>query len=181
MNKSILISRHETNCETLPLTVTLWGTLKSDRDASWKLQNNHKHYKITLNSGNTPHVLLPEPEKVKALLAPRRIPWPVQAIQQEKIAKSMGYPVHKNSLLLNNWVQCIKHSFSTCKVYIPIGRTITQLNTQSGNKGSISTPWRWFPVWIVQTLVHSGEFIHVFVLIQVRCHKMWHSVATYKR
>lgn len=83
--------------------------------------------------------LLPEPEMVTKKKPP-------SGTQRNTMTKtnhvSMGYLVHNNYLLLNNWGL----------LPLALACTKTELNTCSGKKGNISTPWRRFPVWIVQTL-----------------------------
>ena len=51
--------------------------------------------------------LLPEPEKVTNLSGTQRN----TTSKPDHISTCMGYLMHNNSLLLNNWGQCIEHFF----------------------------------------------------------------------
>ena len=111
--------------------------------------------------------LLPEPEMVTKKnhpLTPRGIPWPKQTTYLWDIwcitilffwitaGDFFHLHMHKNSIEHLQWKE--RKHFHTLK-------TISSLNCPD--------------------LVHSGEYVHNFVLIQVQCNKMWHSVTTYKR
>lgn len=96
-------------------------------------------------------------------LAPRGIPWPKQTTYLWDIwcitiiffwitGDFFHLYLHKNSIEHLQWKE--RKHFHTLK-------TISSLNCPD--------------------LVHSGEYVHNFVLIQVQCNKMWHSVTTYKR